>query len=611
MSMRAGQGDEADSSGDETVGTPATAARLSGPLSAVIAIACGTAALAFALYRVRFFMFESIDEGFYLATSMRYSLGDLPFRDEFFNPGRMFDIVLSPIFAAFPEIPVLTLRVLLVLFQIAALLPLFRLFSRWAPIGLVALACASTIWIPNIIWTPGYHVLGGSFFALAWGLWLEGCLSHGSRRAAWLGAFSGAAFFLCAMCYLPLVVVAAIPALVLSEALWRKRSEDHRIVASISHFLVLGVLSLVLVGSFAWLGLLGDWLDAFRTIKGIGPYDMSPSQTLGTYLSQLSRYLPVMAGGAAIGASLHLVLRAWARWSGQRAVLDWSVSVLLAIASYFAARWLFFGFAIPPEINFVGEIYTRPMRVAVLLWGIYLGLAATRRAGKTGEPAEPTSARAFAVGTTFAGASIAAVLFGLMAGMSFKSFLGVPPLAISVTAALYAALESAWGGSRSRPMAAPIVAALCISIAFVAYASRRPAFPRVDLLAPFTHPRFEGILEHRTRVQEWQELIAYLAERIEEGDFLLAYDSIPLLYFATRTRPALDHAWTGGGIPVPILRRSLRRMVERDRIPRYAVHATRMMRRVQTDPIHRFVKDRYTLETRFRQYEVWRLRDPE
>jgi hypothetical protein len=52
-------------------------------------------------------------------------------------------------------------------------------------------------------------------------------------------------------------------------------------------------------------------------------------------------------------------------------------------------------------------------------------------------------------------------------------------------------------------------------------------------------------------------------------------------------------------------------MVERDRIPRYAVRATHMMRRVQADPIHRFVKARYTLETRFRRYEVWRLRDPE
>jgi len=580
-------------------------------LSLAFALACATAALAFALYRCRYNLFESIDEGFYLAAPMRLSLGDTPFRDEFSNPGRMFDLVLLPIFIAFPDISVLKLRFLLVLFQLAALFPLFRLFSRWVPAGLVALVCASTIWIPNIVWTPGYHVLGGSFFALAWGLWLEGCLSRGQRRASGMGALSGVAFFLCAMCYLPLVVVEIVPALILVAAWWRKQSADHRIAATVSHFASLGMLSLALLGTFAWLGLLGDWLDAFRTISSIGPYQSSLLKMLGTYFAQLARYLPVLAGGFCLGVALPFGSRAWARWSWRGAGAAWIGTLLLAGASFFAARWLFFGFAIPPEIAFVNEGYTRPVRVVVLFWGIYLGVVVSGRGGRADEPGKATGAFSFAVGATFSGVSLAAVVFGMIAGMSFKSFFAAPPLAVCVAASLYRALRPLRNQAGGRPFAAPIVAALCIAIALTTYVSRRPAGPRFDLLVPFTHPRFEGILEHTVKVREWEELVDHLAERVEEGQFLLAYDNIPLLYFATRTRPAIDHIWTSSGIPGQILLRSLQRMIERDRVPRYAVRQIAISPGSGPNPIHRFVQSRYTLETRFRRFEVWQLRDPE
>ena len=99
-----------------------------------------SAAFLYGLYRIRLGIGLN-DEGMYLTAPLRYALGDVPFRDEFLNPHRMFDIVLWPLFAHFPDITVLQLRVLWLLCQIGAAFALYRLFRRFAPDALSALAC--------------------------------------------------------------------------------------------------------------------------------------------------------------------------------------------------------------------------------------------------------------------------------------------------------------------------------------------------------------------------------------------------------------------------------------------------------------------------------------
>ena len=107
-------------------------------------------ALVCGLYRIQFGI-SLTDEGFYLASPMRYALGDLPFRDEFFNPHRMFDVVLWPLFLLFPDISVYELRALWLIVQLASVIALYGIFRRFAPDVLVALACVASLYLPNMI----------------------------------------------------------------------------------------------------------------------------------------------------------------------------------------------------------------------------------------------------------------------------------------------------------------------------------------------------------------------------------------------------------------------------------------------------------------------------
>ena len=152
-----------------------------GGFAAALPFVLFAGAFAFGLYRIRLGI-NTTDEGFYLSAPMRYALGDVPFRDEFLNPHRMFDIVLWPLYRVFPENTVYHLRLLWLIVQTACALSLYGVFRRFAPGWIPALACVATLFVSNMIWSPGYHLMGTFFFVLAWSLWLTGCLSHLRHR---------------------------------------------------------------------------------------------------------------------------------------------------------------------------------------------------------------------------------------------------------------------------------------------------------------------------------------------------------------------------------------------------------------------------------------------
>ena len=242
---------------------------------------------------------------------MRLALGDLPFRDEIFNPLRMFDLLLWPVFVALPDLTVRGLRLLWLPIQLGAMLALSGLLSRFAPLPLVALACASAIWIPNWFWTPAYHVMGITFFTLSWSLWLLGCLADRRQSAILLGAASGLVLFLGAVAYLPLLAVEIVPLGLLVRELVRPGTSPSRREATLAHFGVLGLAVLILVGVFGVAGLLPGWWYAVRPIGSAGPYGKVLSGASTGFLGQLAAYLGMFTPPAA--ATLMLCFAAAAR----------------------------------------------------------------------------------------------------------------------------------------------------------------------------------------------------------------------------------------------------------------------------------------------------------
>ena len=96
--------------------------------------------LLYGLYRIRL-GFSLSDEGLYLTAPMRYALGDVPFRDEFSNPHRMYDLILWPLFRLHPEITIYELRLCWLLIQFACVIAFYRVFKRFAPSDLKAARC--------------------------------------------------------------------------------------------------------------------------------------------------------------------------------------------------------------------------------------------------------------------------------------------------------------------------------------------------------------------------------------------------------------------------------------------------------------------------------------
>jgi hypothetical protein len=554
------------------------------------------AAFAFALYRIRFGLGFGFDEGFYLATPLRYALGDLPFRDEFFNPLRMFDLVLAPWFRIFPDLSLYALRLGQALVQLAATAALALLFSRFAPTLLVGAACAATIWIPNLIWSPGYHVMGGTFFTLGWSLWLLGCLQTHRTSAIALAFMSAVAFFLGAVSYLPLFAVAIVPAVVLLHELARGERESPRRLATLVHLVTLAALAVAGVGLLVGAGLGDDWLDATATINSLGYYKVAPAKKVGRFVAQLGPYLPLGIAGAAIGAALVGVAH-----SGRTSRLATTVA---SSALSLCLLWLFFGLPLPSMGRMMGDELTRPFRVVVLSLGLALGLAAT---AKLAEREAVDRDWRLVSRCVLAGSLLFAFLHGFLSSMAWKAIFAAPPLVVCITVALHRALAGARADTARRRFAFVATCVTCVAVAAVAYHTRA-ALPAGEH-ARFSHPRLTGILAPRAEVAKLERLLDELSHRVHSGGYLLAYDDLPLLYFLTGTRPAIDHAWTSRVIPSELRMRSLRRMIAAGRVPRVAVRSLHPLSVGYPNAIHRFVREHYRLELSLPGYEVWTLKD--
>ncbi|KNZ69121.1 hypothetical protein Tfer_2225 [Thermincola ferriacetica] len=75
------------------------------------------------------------------------------------------------------------------------------------------------------------------------------------------------------------------------------------------------------------------------------------------------------------------------------------------------------------------------------------------------------------------------------------------------------------------------------------YYTYRDASDRFKMAYPVQHERLKGVFTTRERAQVVQELLDELPHYVKEGDYLLAYEQISLVYFLTKTKPYLYSAW--------------------------------------------------------------------
>lgn len=93
------------------------------------------------------------------------------------------------------------------------------------------------------------------------------------------------------------------------------------------------------------------------------------------------------------------------------------------------------------------------------------------------------------------------------------------------------------------------------------------------LTSEITHGPAKGIFTNELNSKLYSDLINIVDNLTEDDDFIISFDQTPMTYFITKRRPSLDHSWTGiTGGDAQAMKLSIAKMVDRERIPRLALH---------------------------------------
>lgn len=96
---------------------------------------------------------------------------------------------------------------------------------------------------------------------------------------------------------------------------------------------------------------------------------------------------------------------------------------------------------------------------------------------------------------------------------------------------------------------------------------------RFALVSELQHPRLSHIYTSHSRQESVDALLRQIERRTRPGDELLAYNGAPMLYYLTRTKPALRFSWVVG-LSEGSLRKRLDLLEGRGTLPEVAVRVT-------------------------------------
>ena len=84
---------------------------------------------------------------------------------------------------------------------------------------------------------------------------------------------------------------------------------------------------------------------------------------------------------------------------------------------------------------------------------------------------------------------------------------------------------------------------LALAVQSSYYYTYRDADNRLEMRYGINHTSLRAVLTTGERAAVIQELVDVLPRYVREGDYLLAYEQISMVYFLTKTKPYLYHAW--------------------------------------------------------------------
>ena len=551
------------------------------------------------------------DEGMYVSTAMRFSMGDIPFRDEFMSILTQFNVLLSPVFMIYPDISLLQMRCLGLVFHTVSLFLLFLFLSRYGPPFLVALLCSVMFLLNNFygIVSPSYNSLSSDFSIISLTLWLFAVSSDKKSHRFLFSVLGGFLFSLAVLSYSSLVLVICIPLALIIIAIYSFERPSTYIHSSIIFVGTFGIIISIVFLITASFGLLPDVMQGFLEAPGTSSlgadglfikagdlfqefYDVAPKGLIALAILSGVLFFAIVPGKGKRDDFIYgilgvivivAILFIFPLLLSQRTNL-----VTLAFAAPLALLMLFFHYE--PDVKSTADVSWNKVRNIAIAWGF-----------------------------------ISALVYGMSSGMSlYACLLGATPLFVVGMIALYRILDNyakfrEIGTIRSIMLHAIVfttaVTFLIPSVSYYyKYIYNEPEIER--LTARFDNPRLAGIYSTPEKVSVLDELLRYLNGKVKPGDYFLAYNHIPMLYFLTHTRPAYGAVWARDDWPISIRKRLLGKMIKNNRIPEYCVRMLalshggdrnwkRGMPYDEDAPLDSFVNSNYYLEKIMYPFEIW------
>ena len=548
------------------------------------------------------------DEGMYLSTALRYSMGDIPFRDEVMNVARPFDVLVSPVFKLFPDISLFQMRLLGNILHTFSCFLLFVFLSGYAPPFLAALLCGVMFLMNNFhgILSPSYNSISSDCSLIAVTLWLLAVSSRSKLRQFVLAVCGGIFLGLAAGSYSTAVLVACVPIALLMVTFFFSRKRRFLIQPTavfIGTFIIIAAAAvIVIVSSGAWSDLTGWAKEITRTneLRIRGPFFK--------IYNLMNEFLNVLPRGIALFLAFLFSLFIVSAVKRRNIALAFAVPLLLL--TYYILS--------PVRAGDITYANRQLFSFAVILAVLSFFFNKNAPAGKENEKSDWNYAGNILISWGF----VSSIVYGISSDAALRNcMLGTAPLFSAGMISFYNAAgrpAEAMNG-RNTGWSARHVMIFVIVAAFMAdgfFYYRRYVYREAEissLTEKFSHPRLTGVYSTPEKVKAIEELLGYLNHRVKPGDYFLAYNYVPMMYFLTHTRPAYSAAWARDDWPLPLREKLLNKMIENNRIPEYCV---RMLTFPEYDwkkpmvydkmsPLDLYVKSNFSLEKIIYPFEVW------
>lgn len=540
------------------------------------------------------------DEGLYFSAPFHISQGVWPFKEAIHNATRLYDLVMAPVFVLFPNITVLQYRILGVVMHLSALMAGCWLFSKFAPPVLVAGVTGAFFLLNNFAGTPtpSYNLLVTSFGTWAYVLWMFGLLTKTREKQYLWGILAGAALVLTTLSNFSAGVIIIIPMVMLAWFTWRGERQFARvtgilIAAAVILLAILGGV-LVITGTLPdfWTAVINDANSSNLVQGGVGAKMLRTWE--GIRVASINAFLLVYVLG---GLGL-MILILVAKIKNRAVYVLLSLSIL--VMGLLLGQIMKF-----PVLDFVIVVFS-------VLWlpVVLVNLQKTERVERV--------------------VLIIAVLWSLVQVVMFGMFStnALQATVKGVYLLFLAGVISGYNLEKSRKFFAVglwgiFTVGLIVNAGGHYLKANYLEAGYKKMTREFSHPKLRGVYSVPEKVMPLEELLSYLKDKVKPGDYLLAYNDLPLLYYLTDTKPIYPSVWSfEAWWPLEYRKKLLEKMLSKKQTAKYAVHMVTNpgygwgtpvaegksfeMKEPGTCILCKYVEDNYVLEKFIFPFQIWR-----